>query len=52
MEVHVIKMAHMLTTLSTQEGSADPNAGMDAKRRRGRGVFNDDFEPEQESLIW
>jgi hypothetical protein len=60
MDIHRISLAKvMMTTLSNGSGEGPGNGGntgaggvtvADAKRRRGRGIFDDDFE--QESLIW
>ena len=52
MGIHVIEMARMIAISMDPNNNSKQEYGQDAKRRRGRGVFDDDFEPEQESLIW
>ena len=49
MGMHVIEIAHMIA-LSTNNGNSKQEYGQDAKRRRGRGIFDEDSEPE--GSIW
>ena len=49
MGIHVIEMARMIAISMDPNNNSKQEYGQDAKRRRGRGVF-DDGEPE--GSIW
>ena len=59
MDIHLISPKAMMITASGNNqgilgdgGNASTNNITDAGAKRRRGIFTDDFEPEQESLIW